>query len=248
MRDELVETEIKNQKDLIVITLHETPEKELSLRSVDMLIPSMQVRMSTPKPDKIEHVFHRDVAAMIRQICESATLTKQIINVPDFCLRFRGLAIRGYTLLVHTLEDGMRQFTVRLKHSVGNAMALFRPVENDSTGLSILGAGSHTSDLHRIRSGRLFDEMLSNLYLPLVNLNNYLRSALDGKAPNKDRGVETSVVQLKTRAEMLQFAFDRLISEMMLEKYATGETAGANKPNSPYLGYSRAPALEKQTR
>jgi len=28
-------------------------------------------------------------------------------------------------------------------------------------------------------------------------------------------------VQLKTKAEVLQFAFDRLISEMMLEKFTT---------------------------
>ena len=73
---------------------------------------------------------------------------------------------------------------------------------------------------HEIKSDRLFDEMLSHLYLPLVNLNNYLKHVLDGgqRHAGKDQ-LESSVVQLKTKAEVLQFAFDRLISEMMLHKY-----------------------------
>lgn len=244
MPDELVESEIKDQKDQIVITLHETPEKELSLRSVDVFVPSMRVRLTTPTTDQIESVFHRDVAELIRRICGSANMPKQIINVPDFTLRFRGLAIRGYTLLVHTLEDGMRQFIVRLKRGVGNALALFRQTNTAQPGLNVLGGDDNTSDAHKARSGRLFDEMLSQLYLPLVNLNSYLRNALDKGEHDRESGIASSVVQLKTRAEMLQFAFDRLISEMMLEKYTSGDRA--TKPNQPYLGYTRLPAKDSQ--
>lgn len=164
--------------------------------------------------------------------------------MPDFSLRFRGLAIRGYTLLVHTLEDGMRQFIVRLKRGVGNAMALFQSFGGPQSGLKILSDPADDAEGQRGNSGRLFDEMLSHLYLPLVNLNTYLRTTLDGRN-NGDTDLASSVVQLKTKAEVLQFAFDRLISEMMLDKYAQNAPEGG-QPNPPYLGYSREVGNDQQ--
>ena len=68
-------------------------------------------------------------------------------------------------------------------------------------------------------SDQLFDQMLSQLYLPLVNLNSYLRNVLDGQNPGRKEDLGSSIVQLKTKAEVLQFAFDRVISEMVLDKY-----------------------------
>ncbi|MEM1299623.1 MAG: hypothetical protein AAGH68_10125 [Pseudomonadota bacterium] len=246
MPDELVESEVKDQKDQIVITIHETPEKELSLRSVDLFAPAMRVRLSTPTTDKIEHVFHSDVATLVREICSSASQAKQVINVPDFSVRFRGLAIRGYTLLVHTLEDGMRQFIVRLKRGIGNAMALFREFEEPEHGLHILGPIGARRSAGSQNAGRLFDQMLSHLYLPLVNLNTYLRSALDGGSNQDDRSLDSSVVQLKTKAEMLQFAFDRLISEMMLAKYA-GDPETARAQQLPHINYAQEYAKERRS-
>ena len=208
-----------DQKDQIVITLHESAGRDLSVRSVDLFISAMKVRFSAQAVNCLERIFHSDVAEMVRGICRSATLSKQIINVPDFNLRFRGLAIRGYTLLVHTMEDGLRQFIVRLKRGIGNALALFRPWEDEGQGLSIVNASFENSS-NQVSPGRLFDEMLAHLYLPLVNMNNYLRQALEGQRENGGQALATSIVQLKTKAEVLQFAFDRLISELMLEKYA----------------------------
>ncbi|MEM7744898.1 MAG: hypothetical protein AAF409_14415 [Pseudomonadota bacterium] len=220
MKYELAEADPKNQ---IVITLHEAEGHRLNVRAVEMFIAPMRMRLSTTSVDTLDTVFHREIAETLRRVCAGATLAKQIINVPDFVLRFRGLSIRGYTLLVHTMEDGVRQFIVRLKRGVGNALALFRSWDTNEAGLSILPANSTNK---QIDSGQLFDEMLSHLYLPLINLNNYLRQSLDGRQDMHGAGIGSSVVQLKTKAEVLQFAFDRLISEMMLDKYARpqGET------------------------
>ena len=236
MPDELVEVDVKDQ---IVITIHETPTKELSLRSVDLFAPAMRVRLSTPTTDKIENVFHAEVADLIRTICATATEPKQVINVPDFVIRIRGLALRGYTLLVHTLEDGMRQFIVRLKRGVGNALALFREMDIPKNGLKIFGDQPAENADDHAKVGRLFDEMLSHLYLPLVNLNNYLRHSLESDGGTVDTGLDSSVVQLKTKAEILQFAFDRLISEVMLEKYAHGPADHVAKPELAQLNYAR---------
>ncbi|MFK7944943.1 MAG: hypothetical protein AB8B85_18820 [Paracoccaceae bacterium] len=247
MPDKLVEVDVKDQNDQIVVTIHETPQKELSLRSVDMFTPAMRVRVSTATTDRIEQVFHNEIADLIRKICGSATQPKQVINVPDFTMRFRGLAIRGYTLLVHTLDDGMRQFIVRLKRGVGNAMSLFRRIETPESGLNVLGDAPEGVSANQVQVGRLFDEMLSHLYLPLVNLNSYLRASLDGETDKRDSGLESSVVRLKTKAEVLQFAFDRLISEMMLEKYAAGSDRDQPNTDLAQLNYARDFGKERQS-
>ena len=233
MSDALIEFENKDHKDQIVITVHETPEKSLILRSVDLFIPSLKVRLSSQATDDMEQIFHRDIAALVQRICGSATLPKQIINVPDFCLRFRGLAIRGYTLLVHTLEDGMRQFIIRLKRGVGNALALFQDSALAEGPFNLVGAGDGSTASSR-SSAQLFEEMLSNLYLPLVNLNTYLRATFDDPAKAKDSALAGSLVQLKSKTELLQFAFDRLISERMIETYAHDDEREPRKPALPF--------------
>ena len=98
----------------------------------------MKLRVSARNQNSLEAIFHGEIAEMIRKICQGATLAKQIINVPDFALRVHGLMIRGYTLLVHTMENGMRQFIVRLRRSVGNALALFREWNEPGTGLTFM--------------------------------------------------------------------------------------------------------------
>lgn len=220
--------------DQIVITLHEDRESDVCIRSVDLFVSAMKVRFSAPTTSRIETVFQDDIADLIRSICKGATLSKQIINVPDFCLRIRGLAIDGYTLLVHTLENGMRQFIVRLKRAVGNALALFRPSDEEGQGLSMFSAQLPGLTNEQGRADDLFDEMLSHLYLPLVNLNTYLRAVLDGNKGGSTDSLGSSVVQLKTKAEVMQFAFDRLISEMMLSKYADPEKVQNRHPALDY--------------
>lgn len=224
MAQEVAEAEPADQADStdqIVITLHEEEGSDVFIRSVDLFISSMKVRFSARSTSSVEAVFENEFADLIRRVCESSTLAKQVINVPDFAMRVRGLAIRGYTLLVHTLDNGMRQFIIRLKQATGNALALFRPSSEAGHGLSMFSAGALNSNAGDLQSNRLFDEMLSNLYLPLVNLNSYLKHVLDGDRDGAPEQLGSSIVQLKTKTEVLQFAFDRLISEVMLEKYTT---------------------------
>ncbi len=221
--------------DQIVITLHEEEGSDVFIRSVDLFISSMKVRFSARSTSSVEAVFENEFADLIRRICGSSTLAKQVINVPDFVLRVRGLVIQGYTLLVHTLDNGMRQFIIRLKQATGNALALFRPNSESGHGLSMFSGGPVNGNGCDQQSERLFDEMLSNLYLPLVNLNSYLKHVLDGDRTGATDQLGSSIVQLKTKAEVLQFAFDRLISEIMLEKYTTP------------AGHSSVPMLERQS-
>ncbi len=226
MLEELVETD---QKDQIVLTLNDGPDLDLQIRSIDLFVGAMKVRFSTQRFSQIEETLQTDIARMIREICASSTQRKQIINVPDFCLRIRGLVVRGYTLMVSTLENGLRQFILRLKQATGNAFALFSMQADERRGLVFADSELMVRSDQQIDSNRLFDEMLSHLYLPLTNLNTFLRGALDGERRCKTEELSHSVVQLKTKAEVLQFAFDRLISEMMLEKY-TGPVQSAQTP------------------
>ncbi|MEM6663107.1 MAG: hypothetical protein AAF666_13120 [Pseudomonadota bacterium] len=207
--------------DKIVITIHESAERDgLIVRSIELFVSAMKIRFSAHQSNTVEDVFQDDISGLLRSICASAESAKQIINVPDFCLRLRGLAIDGYTLLVHTMENGMRQFIVRMRRAVGNALALFKVSSGTDSGLSLFTSKLVGSSAHDLQPDRLFDEMLSHVYLPLVNLNNYLKDVLDGKQACQTNGLGGSIVQLKTKAEVLQFAFDRLISEMTVTQFA----------------------------
>ncbi|MEO1493980.1 MAG: hypothetical protein AAFV19_17645 [Pseudomonadota bacterium] len=229
----LEETVEHDQRDQIVITLHGEPEQELTLRSIDMHSGAMRVRFSSARTDRLEDLLHRDFAKLVRQICSDVTMKKQIFNVPDFCMRIRGLAIKGYTLMVNTLANGMRQFILRLKEAKGNAMALFTKPATGNQGLLLSNDQVLPNSSLQIDPNRLFDEMLAHLYLPLSNLNTYLRATLDGQRGGKTESVSHSIVQLKTKAEVLQFAFDRLISEKMLEKFTgpSGEALDGDAPD-----------------
>ncbi len=226
MPNEVIEAETNDQ---IVITLRQEDAADLSVRAVDLFVGAMRVRFSAHASCGMQDVFEGDIERMLREICARSSLTTQIINVPDFCVRIRGLVIEGYTLLVHTMENGLRQFIVRLKQAVGNGLALFKMNEGPDQGLSLFTSQLLPGDENQLRADRLFDEMLSHLYLPLVNLNTYLKNALDGRRDSRGDQLKSSVVQLKTKAEVLQFAFDRLISEMMVEKF-TGSGPGHERP------------------
>ena len=232
MPDELTEVESADQ---IVITLHEEQDQGVFLRSVDLFVSEMKIRFSARATSVLEDVFQSDLAKLIREICGSSTMAKQIVNVPDFRLRIRGLAIDGYTLLVHTLDNGMRQFILRLKKATGNALALFKNTDRAGEGLALFSAGIAGGNGNQVGTERLFDEMLSHIYLPLVNLNTYLKNVLDGERPGNANQLGSSVVQLKTKAEVLQFAFDRLISEMMLDRFT-----------EPKLETAQAKAIEQR--
>lgn len=218
MLEKLAETD---QKDQIVLTLNDGPDLDLQIRSIDLSVAGMKVRFSTQSASHIEDTLHEEIAKTIRDICASSTQRKQIINVPDFFMQVRGLIVRGYTLLVSTLENGLRQFIIRLKKATGNAFALFSMEADEKRGLVMSDSELMVRSGQQVDSNRLFDEMLSHLYLPLTNLNTFLRGTLDGERQYKTEQLSHSVVQLKTKAEVLQFAFDRLISEMMLEKYTS---------------------------
>ena len=124
----------------------------------------------------------------------------------------------------------LRQFILRLKHATGNPLAMFKDSGRGGEGLSLFSASLAGGDRRQVGSERLFDEMLSHIYLPLVNLNNYMKNVLDGERSDGTDQLGASVVQLKTKAEVLQFAFDRLISEMMLERYTEPNAERATIP------------------
>lgn len=206
------------QDDQIIIMIHEDVRSNLYARSVDFCIGPMKLRVSPRSDECLNAIFHRSVADHLVDICARAPRSNQIVNAPDFSLGFRDLAIKGYTLIVQTLESGLRQFIVTLKRASGNAMAIFGDPDARACGHAI-GRVGHTCG-GTSTSARLFDEMLAHLYLPLSNLNTFLAQAIDTNDVYRETGFGSSIVQLKTKAEVLQFAFDRLISEVMLEKYS----------------------------
>ena len=212
--------------DHVVVTLDEEDGGTLSVRSIDLSVSSVRVRFSASRPSAPEDVFQPDVARILRSICDGAAHASDAIERPDFCLRVRGLVLDGCTIAPAGTDAGARRLKLRLHRATGNTLAMFRASPRADTGLALFTSRILTDPCDRLSSERLFDEMLSQLYLPLVNLNAYLRHVLDGSVTGRGESFSSSVVQLKTRAETLQFAFDRLISEMMVDKFA-GETTGA---------------------
>ena len=204
----------------ITIALAEDPSGALRMLSIDLEVSSLHAVFSARQASTIDRVFNADFARVIRGICLTLAPDTQIDSAPDFCARVSGLLIEGYTLLANTLEDGLRRFTIRFGRVSGNGLALlnFSGRDGDEDKLSPFQSEVLRALDRHVNPDRLFDEMLAHLYLPLVNLNTYMRSVLDGQNACSAEAFSASAVQLKARAENLQFAFDRLLSELMVER------------------------------
>jgi hypothetical protein len=219
--------ELKDTKatDQITIALTEDASGALRPLSIDLEVSSLHVVFSARQASTIDRIFKADFARALRGICLAVGPDTQIVNAPEFRMRVCGLVLEGYTLLANTLDDGLRRFTIRLGRVTGNGLAL----------LDVYGADKEAADLplfqsevlrgldRPINADRLFDEMLAHLYLPLVNLNSYMRSVLDGQNSCSAEAFSASAVQLKARAEHLQFAFDKMISELMVARVSPPE-------------------------
>lgn len=222
-----MQLEFKEAKpaDQITIALAEDPSGALRPLSIDVEVSSLHVVFSARQASTIDRVFNADFARAIRGICAALAPDAQIVNAPDFRMRACGLVLEGYTLLANTLEDGLRRFTIRLGRVTGNGLALlnFSGPEEDEAVLPLFQSEVLRSLDRQINPDRLFDEMLAHLYLPLVNLNTYMRSVLDGQNSCSAEEFSASAVQLKARAEHLQFAFDKMISELMVARVSPPE-------------------------
>jgi hypothetical protein len=211
--------------DQITIALAEDASGALRPLSIDLEANALQVVFSARQTRTIDRVLNADFARTVRGICLGLPPELQIINAPEFRTRTCGLVIEGYTALANTLEDGLRRFTIRLGRVSGNGLAVldrFDPDE-DRDAVSLFRSEVLRGLDRHVDADRLFDEMLAHLYLPLVNLNSYMRSVLDGQASCSAEDFSASAVQLKARAEHLQFAFDRMISELMVQRVSPPE-------------------------
>jgi hypothetical protein len=222
MHAEFTETKPTDQ---ITIALAEDASGALRPLSIDLEACSLQVVFSARQAGTIDRVLNADFARTIRSICLGLPPDMQVVNAPEFRTRACGLVIEGYTALANTLEDGLRRFTVRLGRVSGNGLAVLdaSDPEQDGEAISLFRSEMLRGLDRQIDADRLFDEMLAHLYLPLVNLNSYMRSVLDGQASCSAEDFSASAVQLKARAEHLQFAFDRMISELMVQRVSPPE-------------------------
>ena len=224
-----MQMEFKETKpaDQITIALAEDPSGALRPLSIDLEVSSLHVVFSARQASTIDRVFNADFARAIRGICSALAPDTQIVNAPEFRMRVSGLVLEGYTLLASSLDDGLRRFTIRLGRVSGNGLTLLNlsGPEDDEDQPSLFQSEVLRGLDRQFDADRLFDEMLAHLYLPLVNLNTYMRSVLDGQNYCSAEEFSASAVQLKTRAENLQFAFDRLISELMVARVSPQEPA-----------------------
>lgn len=210
----------RDTADQIVLRLEDTDPAAVGVRAIDLCVSSVKVRFVSGETNALDDVFQPDIGRIVRSICDAAAHATGVIERPEFRLRLRGLSIEGYRLAVSTGPTGVRRLDLSFSRATGNALAIFRLSARPDTGLALFTPRILSEPEDKLNAERLFDEMLSQLYLPLVNLNAYLRHVLDGSVAEKGASFSNSVVQLKTRAETLQFAFDRLIAEMMVDKYA----------------------------
>ncbi len=211
--------------DQIVVRLEETRPQILGIQAIDICVSSVRVRFGSVAAHGVDQVFQPDVGQIVRSICDGVAHSVGCVDRPDFFLRSRGLTIEGYSISVTIGRDNLRRFKLRFHRATGNALAIFKLSPGQDTGLALFTPRILSGPEDQLTSERLFNEMLSQLYLPLVNLNTYLGHVLDGSVNDRGTSLSNSVVQLKTRAETLQFAFDRLISSMMVEKYSARDVS-----------------------
>ena len=213
--------------DQITIALAEDPSGALRPLSIDVEVSSLHVVFSARQSSTIDRLLNAEFARTIRGICAALAPETQIVNAPDFRMRVCGLVLEGYTLLANTLDDGLRRFTIRFGRVSGNGLAVLSLADPEAGEAepSPFGSGMLRGPDRPAGADRLFDEMLAHLYQPLVNLNTYMRSVLDGQNSCSAEEFSSFAVQLKARAENLQFAFDKMISELMVARVSPHEPA-----------------------
>lgn len=211
--------------DHIIVHLDEVRAQKLDVRSIEMSVSPLVVRFSAPEAQGLDEAFQPQFGGIIRSICDGATHSLGAVKRTDFCLRLPGLTLEGYDVTPSVSDTGTRRFRLRFHRATGNALSVFRLSSRPDTGIALFTPRILSGPDDQMTSQRLFDDMLSQLYLPLVNLNAYLRHVLDGSTPRRGEPLSHSVVQLKTRAETLQYAFDRLIADMMMTRFSDAPPA-----------------------
>lgn len=231
------ETAFETQES-ISITLQEVAEGDLRVRAVDIMMHEMKLRLSTRNTSNVDMVFHPELAAALRSICDNASAGRQIVHVPEYFLEMNSLVVRGYTLMVHRVTDGLRQFIVLLKDVAGFALDLLDFSSFGESGLSLHplprpGAHGGAPD-----HGPMVDEMLGHLYLPLSNLNAFLDDHFASGRPANTERVSGMLLALKTKIELFQFAFGAMLSSRAVR----------DDPHRPMLGFAeQASGFHAQT-
>lgn len=223
-----VDTSEPTSADHITIALADEPRGALRPLSIDLHVGALHAVFSARQAKTIDEIFQPDFARTVRDICLAVAPDTHIVNAPDFSIRIHGLGVEGYTLVCQTLEDGFRRFTIRLRRATGNPLAVLKLGADGEASSAAVGEMLREID-GRVGADRLFDGMLAHLYLPLVNLNSYLRTVLDGQRDCPGEQYSISAVQLRARTEILQYAFDRLIAELMVARAADGDEPAAGE-------------------
>ena len=209
--------------DQIVISLRDAAEG-LTVAHVDLTVNGLETRITGGGHRTVESVFRAAFAQHVRAICLAASTTRQVLYMPDYEVRLGGLELRGYTLRIDADGTSGRRLALRMRRLAGDAMAVFR---SDSDTIAVPTA--------RIAGGgdaeRLFNEMLSQVYLPLADLNRYLDGIFGGNRTPEPEQLTASILRFKTKAEALQFAFERLIGDVTAKRdRLTRDRAAAPPP------------------
>lgn len=216
--------------DQIVLMIEETSRDQFCVRAIDLHITAMKIRFSADRTNLVEEVFQSDAASLVRSICIAALRDREI-DLQSLCpVEICGLAVSDIGASISRSDQELRQVDVRLRVALGNVIALFRASPSEKSGLSLFKSRIIAGPGHQLDSDRLLDDMLSQLYLPLVNLNAFLRQLLEGQSEAPKEALASSVIQLKTKAEVLQFAFDRLISGMVIDNLAAPPAPPRREP------------------
>jgi hypothetical protein len=216
--------------DQLYISLDEDDAAHLRIKTVGIVSGKMRVNFAPIEASELTEVLHPAIAQEILRICSVASGAKHLLSKPDFMLRAGGAVLHGYALLVSTDESGKRSFNLRFRKLTGTALAIFRTEIRTSGSLAVLNDDAPRNLPHMQASTRLYDQMLSELYVPLANLTGYLKQTSKTLSEEQQPCFQGSVAHLKARAELLQHAFDRLITEMTLD---VEPLDAANNPSSP---------------
>lgn len=201
------------QAEQVVISLSTGAHGDTRVVAVNLTVNAMRICLNALQARSVRAVFRSEVAELIEQVSAWPASCYTAARVLGPSLRCGTLNIIGYSF-EGRMEEGRKAVTVRLFHTEGNAMSLFRDIAQDDVpapGPAQLG-----------ECERLFEEMVSQLYLPLADLNVFLNQPVPEPSDDHVLHLTNTVVHLKTRADRLKRAFDRLITQVRTDKLATG--------------------------
>lgn len=150
----------------LILTLFETPARQITLRSVELLGNGSRLRVSFTRDNDLNEVINPELLGGVEDLIGKAPAGNGLIALPDFVIKVKDLILSNARLISAPNPSGGRYFSVRFERVFGNLMSFFSKTVDIANAV-------------QAQARSLADLAVNNVYLPLFDFAEFLENASD---------------------------------------------------------------------